>query len=305
MSNRTKSNSLQDKALLSKGQPLEIIPPEVVFKDIEVNQYYEITVEIRNLTTRATRIRIQEPSNQDFKVLYTMQPEIAPGLSMTAKVKYECRELKNETEVVKIVSEDGYLIELPIRVYKMESQILFEPFVNMGFLKVGKEHCETIAVKNSGKAPSSVEFTHNHGAILLVEPKVLKISPMEEAKISVKYKPTEPGVFKGSISIKSDSILVKDSIDIHATPVEFARFIVDSKGNQNFSFDFGTLYVGQESAIRAFVVNNSPKRMKFKSFFRKGYLSSVEEFAMVQTPAEIGNEQSERVMFMSPESGTI
>ena len=95
VSNRTKANSMHDKTLLSKGQPLEIIPPEVVFKDIEVNQYYEITVEIRNLTSKASRIRIQEPTNPDFKVLYTRQPEIAPGLSITAKVKYECKELKN------------------------------------------------------------------------------------------------------------------------------------------------------------------------------------------------------------------
>lgn len=76
----------------------------MVFKEIEVNQYYEITVEIRNLTTKATRIRILEPTNQNFKVIYTMQAEIAPGLSMTAKVKYECKELKNETETIKIQS---------------------------------------------------------------------------------------------------------------------------------------------------------------------------------------------------------
>lgn len=58
VSNRGKSNSVYEKALLSKNQPLEIIPSEVVFKEIEVNQYYEITVEIRNLTTKAIRIRI-------------------------------------------------------------------------------------------------------------------------------------------------------------------------------------------------------------------------------------------------------
>lgn len=97
VSNRGKSNSVYEKTLLSKNQPLEIIPSEVVFKEIEVNQYYEITVEIRNLTTKAIRIRIMETNNPNFKVIYTKQPEIAPGLSMTAKVKYECKELKNET----------------------------------------------------------------------------------------------------------------------------------------------------------------------------------------------------------------
>ncbi len=52
-------------------------------------------------------------------------------------------------------------------------------------------------------------------------------------------------MFKGVINLKSDSILVKDTIDIHATAVEFARFIVDDKGSQTTSFDFGTLFTGQ------------------------------------------------------------
>jgi hypothetical protein len=69
--------------------------------------------------------------------------------------------------------------------------------------------------------------------------------------------------------------LVKDTIDIHATAVEFARFIVDDKGNQTTSFDFATLFIGQEAVIKAFVVNNSPKVMKFKTFFRKGYLTGI------------------------------
>ncbi len=61
----------------------------------------------------------------------------------------------------------------------------------------------------------------------------------------VKYKPTEAGIFKGSIKLKSESILVKDSIDIHATAVEHSRYIIDDRNNQTTSFDFGTLFVGE------------------------------------------------------------
>jgi hypothetical protein len=48
------------------------------------------------------------------------------------------------------------------------------------------------------------------------------------------------------------------------------------------------------------MINNSPKAMSFKSVLRKGYLVSSEEFALTQTPAEIGQEQSEKIMFMEP-----
>lgn len=45
--------------------------------------------------------------------------------------------------------------------------------------------------------------------------------------------------------------------------------------------------------------------MSFKSVLRKGYLVSSEEFALVQTPTEIGQQQSERIMLMEPEYGVI
>ena len=262
-------------------------------------------MEIRNLTNRSKRIRFQKSENPNFKIIYTMQPEIASGLSTTAKIKYECKELKNETEIIRVISEDGLTVELPVRVYKMESQILFEPFIDMGFLKIGKEHEEKIAIKNNGKAAGTIEFSHDHGPILTVEPKLLKIAPQEETFLKVRYKPAEAGIFKGSIKLKSEAILVKDSIDIHATSVDHSRYIIDDRNNQTNSFDFGTMFVGEEGVLKAFVVNNSPKKMMFRTFFRKGYLVAPEEFVNVQTPNEIGSEQSERVMFMEPENASI
>lgn len=74
--------------------------------------------------------------------------------------------------------------------------------------------------------------------------------------------------------------------------MEHSRYIIDDKNNQTFSFDFGTMFVGEESIIKAFVVNNSPKRMMFRTVFRKGCLVAAEEFINVQTPSEIGSEQS-------------
>ena len=43
---------------ITNGKPIEIIPPEIIFKDIEANYTYEITVLVRNLTKKPRRIRI-------------------------------------------------------------------------------------------------------------------------------------------------------------------------------------------------------------------------------------------------------
>lgn len=44
--------------LLSSGAPIEVVPNEIIFKDIQVNQTYEIAVYVRNLTQNARRIRV-------------------------------------------------------------------------------------------------------------------------------------------------------------------------------------------------------------------------------------------------------
>ena len=92
---RVKSLSLRTTNEAKHVNSLEVNPPEIVFKDIEINQIYEITVEIRNLGKRAVRIRLQKPTNPCFRIEYNLQEEIAPGLAMLAKIKYESKVLRN------------------------------------------------------------------------------------------------------------------------------------------------------------------------------------------------------------------
>jgi len=46
---------------LTNSNPIEIIPSEIYFRDIQINQTYEITVYVRNLTKLARRIRVFQP----------------------------------------------------------------------------------------------------------------------------------------------------------------------------------------------------------------------------------------------------
>ena len=46
---------------ISNSDPIEVVPSEIIFKDILTNQTYEITVYIRNLTKTSRRIRVYQP----------------------------------------------------------------------------------------------------------------------------------------------------------------------------------------------------------------------------------------------------
>ena len=67
---------------ITNAKPIEIIPPEIIFKDIEPNYTYEITVLVRNLTKKPRRIRIGQPKTSNFRCDYDMVEARAAGIPM-------------------------------------------------------------------------------------------------------------------------------------------------------------------------------------------------------------------------------
>lgn len=58
--------------LKPNNQPLKIYPDEVIFKDINTNQSYEINIMVRNISKNVKRIRIVQPTTSKFRVDYDM-----------------------------------------------------------------------------------------------------------------------------------------------------------------------------------------------------------------------------------------
>jgi hypothetical protein len=106
-----------------------------------------------------------------------------------------------------------------------------------------------------------------------VEPNFLNIPPNLSSFFSIRYKPTEPGIFKGELLLNSKENLIKNKIDLHATTINHARLLIDQKGNQIETIDFGGLLVGEQKVAKVFLVNNSPRKLKYKVNIRKGYFT--------------------------------
>lgn len=99
---------------LSNSDPIDISPSEIVFKDIQVNQTYEIQVFVRNLTKTARRIRVFQPQSTKFRVDYDMKGAIAAGLAMKLTVTFETQVLEDYRDSMKIVSDNGYEKDIPL-----------------------------------------------------------------------------------------------------------------------------------------------------------------------------------------------
>jgi len=214
-------------------QPLNIVPDEVIFKDIIPGQIYQMYVQVRNLTKYVKRVRVFQPKTSNFRCDYDMMGAIAPGLSIELVISFESNNAGEFRDMVTIVSEDDVEIEIPIYAFSPTAKIVFEPFINMGFIQVGKEKKEIINFRNEGSVDMRVDLN-------VPEPCELKILPNtsfmlksnEEVEIELVYNPTEPGIFRGLIEVITDGQCFMKQIDVNATCVEFLKFIINDKGEE-------------------------------------------------------------------------
>ena len=75
--------------------PLDIFPPEIYFKEIEVDQSYETTITVRNVSSKVKRIRVIPPKTGKFLIDPEMKESVAPGLSIKIVVAFETDEIGN------------------------------------------------------------------------------------------------------------------------------------------------------------------------------------------------------------------
>jgi len=66
----------------------DVVPGEIIFKQIAVNQLYESTALVRNLSSRSLRVRIFQPDSHEFQVDYELTEAISPGLATKFKVTF-------------------------------------------------------------------------------------------------------------------------------------------------------------------------------------------------------------------------
>ena len=52
---------------------------------------------------------------------------------------------------IQIVSDNGFKKDVPLHAYPQIASLIFEPFINFGFVKLGRDKTEEVYFKNEGK----------------------------------------------------------------------------------------------------------------------------------------------------------
>lgn len=256
--NNTTLNHLGNTA-----EPIEVFPPEIFFKDIEPNQNYEVTVNVRNISKRVRRLKFTHPKTSKFQLEHDMRGPLAAGLAVRMNVSFETDADGDFHDVVEIQCE-GYdqKFQLFLHALKPAADIQFEPLVNFRFIPIKATSHEEIEFKNEGRVAGTVtlEADETKGADLYVEPSHFSIEPDEIRRVRVSLTANEPDLITRLLHVNVEGQERPRTIEVTATSVEQHLSIVfEEGGGKNSSLNFGTLYFGERRDYPAFLVNNGPQ----------------------------------------------
>lgn len=316
-----KDLKIKKQMTLTKAEPLEIFPPEIVFKDIEPDQTYEVTVSVRNLCSNVRRIRFINPKTSKFLAEYETLGSIAGGIQTNLVISFETDHVADFHDEMMIISED-FSYTLFMHAYQPNADITFEPFINLGLTSVYKPKETAIVFRNEGSRQGkiSLNYDKNISPELVIDPENFNLDPKHEIDVKFMYTPREVGVFRCPVEVNVEGQDKVRHIDVNGTCVEHQMSIVaanidrlnsDSEtGISNHmavttNLNFGHMYHGEMRDLDAYLVNNGPTRVHFSIRFILGSEEEGETDQLVFTPQEQAKQELKRVMKSEPSSGLI
>ena len=325
LTNRSVSQaSLQPVEPASVSDLLEVFPPEVVIKDIETDQTYEVTLCVRNLSKSVRRIRFTPPKTSRFVAQYETVQALAIGMRLNVTISFETDQLGDYHDEIAIKMEGiKEQIRVPLHAFQKRPEVSFDPFVNLGFTTVGKPVAGKVFFKNEGSLAGNVKIIYDKAITpeLSVVPENFSLEPNEAKDVALSYMSREVNTFRCVLEVEVEGQDLVRHIDVNANCVEQQIVLVapsieplrltdpdlgPSHLAVTSSINFGTMYHGQSKDISSYLVNVGPFPAKFVVKFVQGSEDEVDSDSyLLMTPQELATQSIKRAFDASPIMGLI
>ena len=201
----TLNESSKCKSLLGgpKDQVIQLSQAEVNFLNTEVNELYEISFQIRNVTQNSLKIKLKRPASPFLAVHLSKEGPLAAGLDLKVTVVYESKENQPISDKIAILT-DFAEVEVPVNVFPQVAKLQFEPFLNMGFAKTGSTIEASWAITNEGENSVDVKLIPllaDNAAKLTISSESFTLQPKETKPIKLTLQSSASGTVEGSIEL--------------------------------------------------------------------------------------------------------
>jgi len=303
----------------SRGQ-LEVYPQEVTFRDIQPEQTYEMTICVRNLSPHVRRVRFTPPKTSRFSAKFETLGALAVGLATNVEVSFETDSAGDYHDEIRIYSE-GYEYVLLLHALGSKPDILYDPFVNLGFTTVNRPATGSVLFRNEGKISGEITLKYDKPAVpeLTIVPETFTLHPNSELPVALSFKSKDVSTFRCVVDVEIEGSDSVRHLDINANCVDQQMALVagsletvgEAEMGQSHmaiatSLDFRTMYHGQKKEIQAYLVNVGPFPVKYQVKFVLGSEEEAEsETYLLMTPQELASQSIKRVIDANPLQGEV
>nr|XP_042125169.1 cilia- and flagella-associated protein 47 isoform X1 [Peromyscus maniculatus bairdii] len=247
-----------------KEVQLRVMPSELRFLDAVSGKVYRLPLTVHNLGRWNQKIRFQEPSKPQFKLLLTnLDKELASGLQMTAMVEYHPD--KNEDMFDHMfISVGNKVLEVPLIGLIPTCQLEIVPVVDFGTLVANsKVYCKEISIINHGKAPGMFKTEYQGQLPIVISPSSGTVKAKSSMIIKVDFCADQSRfvdeVARVSLQGRPDTFL---NIKVHVVEQIIELFHMNSDRKLE-CIRFGSVFFGTSKIEHALLFNNSPETINW------------------------------------------
>ncbi|XP_069130810.1 deleted in lung and esophageal cancer protein 1-like isoform X4 [Argopecten irradians] len=230
---KPKEIGIQAKPDTSKPKELSVVflvsPPIVKFSDYKVGQVYELTLELKNISSVMRQCTVLPPTTPFFSVGLGQFPGehglVAPGMSCHYAIRFAPDALRDFDDEIKIQTQSSNIVSVPLQGRRPPPKITLPPVLDVGFCLVGGYHVVQFIVKNTGgngrfciMPRSSWPATNfksvvRNGSVIIqpfeVRPSVLELMKGESGVIEIIFTPPSVKSYTQDITLVCDNCHVK------------------------------------------------------------------------------------------------
>ncbi|KAK7011463.1 deleted in lung and esophageal cancer protein 1 [Biomphalaria glabrata] len=150
------NGNLQVEPKQQTSSPVIFVPcPAVVeFINYKVGEVYEITLELKNMSSVMRQCRVLPPSSSIFSVGLGQFPGenglVAPGMSCRYNIRFAPNSLKDYNDCITVQTQGSYSIDVPLRARRPPPILTLPNEIDLGSCLVGGVQVTHIIVKNEG-----------------------------------------------------------------------------------------------------------------------------------------------------------
>ncbi|XP_077000992.1 cilia- and flagella-associated protein 47 isoform X2 [Tamandua tetradactyla] len=250
----------RDVEIVRKDAQLRVTPSEVKFLDAQVGKVYRHPITVHNLGRCNQKIRFQEPTKPQFKLIMTnLDKALASGLQMTAMVEYH-PDKDEDTFDQLFISLGNKAIEIPLIGLIPACDLEIETEVDFGTLVANsKVYCKEVNLINHGRAPGMFKMEYQGQLPILIFPTNGTVKPKSSVIVKVDFCADEPRVVNEVATVKLQGrpdILLTIKAHVVEQIIELLNM---SSGKRVDCIRFGSVFFGTSKMECALLYNNSPE----------------------------------------------